>query len=308
MRQMVWIAVGLLGLVLAGILAGRFTPTRPFLANRPKLLDAAATQARDQETWALYSRQFPRGFPRTYGDVSVEMNVLAEAFPWRPEAAAEERLVAAAFEAILKASPFVMFANWVLFSVFFRFLLPLWSLSFATEALGGEREARSLVWLLTRPLPRWSIYLAKFIGVLPWILGFNIGGFGLICLAAGKPGWLAFRLFWPAVAGGGLAFAALFHLFGAALRRPTVVALGYSFFLETILGDMPGLLKRMSVTFYTRCIMFDAAAEYGLTPEKPGVYQPVSGETAWIVLISATAGLLLAGMWWFSRAEYREEA
>jgi hypothetical protein len=157
-------------------------------------------------------------------------------------------------------------------------------------------------------LPRWSIYLAKYIGVLPWILGFNIGGFGLICLAAGEPGRLAFRLFWPAVAVSGVTFASLFHLFGAAVRRPTVVALGYSFFLETILGDMPGLLKRVSVTFYTRCIMFETAAEYGLTPEKPAVYQPVSGTVAWVVLISAAAGLLLAGMWWFTRAEYLEEA
>src|SRR5262249_8211893 len=106
----------------------------------------------------------------------------------------------------------------------------------------------------------------------------------------------------------GLAFAALFHLFGAAVRRPTVVALVYSFFLETILGDMPGLLKRVSVTFYTRCIMFDAAAEYGLTPGKPGVYQPVDGAPAWMVLIGATVVLLAGGMWWFSRAEYGDEA
>src|SRR6516164_4244334 len=165
-----------------------------------------------------------------------------------------------------------------------------------------------MVWLLTRPLPRWSIYLAKYLGVLPWVLGFNIGGFALISLAAGGPGRFAFRLFWPGVAVSGVAFASLFRLFVAAVRRPTVVALGYSFFLETILGDMPGLLKRVSVTFYTRCIMFDAAAEYGLTPEKPSVYQPVTATTAWIVLISASLALLFAGMWWFSRTEYGDYA
>src|SRR5207253_5694026 len=178
---------------------------------------------------------FPRGFPRTYGDVSVELNVLGGALPLRPETAAIERMAAAAFESVLQTSRFQMFARWVLFSLFLSFLLPLWSLSFATEALGGEREARSMVWLLTRPLPRWSIYLAKYVGVLPWILGLNIGGFALICLAAGEPGRLAFRLFWPGVIVSSLAFVALFHLFGAVVRRPTVVALVYSFFLETIL-------------------------------------------------------------------------
>jgi ABC-type Na+ efflux pump permease subunit len=217
-------------------------------------------------------------------------------------------MTAAAFEAVLDSSRFIMFARWVLFSLFLSFLLPLWSLSFATEAVGGEREARSLVWLLTRPLPRWSIYLAKFVGVLPWVLAFNLGGFALICLAAGEPGRLAFRLFWPGVTVSTVAFAALFHLLGATVRRPTVVALVYSFFLETILGDMPGLLKRVSVTFYTRCLMFDAAGEYGLSPERPTVYQPVSGGTAWTVLIAGTVCLLLAGMWWFSRTEYRDDA
>jgi hypothetical protein len=307
MRQMVWIALGLLVLELATILGGRFAPTRAIIANRPQLLSPEAKRSRDREPWSLLSRQFPRGMPQTYGDWSVELNLLGEALPLRPETAAVERMAAAAYESILNASPFLMFSRWVLFSLFLSFLLPLWSLSFATEPLGGEREARSIVWLLTRPLPRWSIYLAKFIGVLPWILGLNIGGFALICLAAGEPGRLAFRLFWPAVAIGGVTFAALFHLFGAAVRRPTVVALAYSFFLETVLGDMPGLLKRVSVTFYTRCIMFDAAADHGLSPEKPGVYQPVDGHTAWVVLISATVGLLFAGMWWFSRTEYREE-
>jgi ABC-2 type transport system permease protein len=307
LRQMVWIAVGLLGLVLANIIGGRFFAARTGATYQPQMLDAAATRARYGELWSLNSRQFPRRVGPSYGDISITMNVLGEAVPLRPESAAFGRMTAAAFESVLQASRFVMFSRWVLFSLFLSFLLPLWSLSFATEALGGEREARSLVWLLTRPLPRWSIYLAKFVGLLPWVLGFNLGGFALICLAAGEPGRLAFRLFWPGVLVSSLAFAALFHLFGAAVRRPTVVALVYSFFLETILGDMPGLLKRVSVTFYARCLMFDAAGEYGLTPERPSVYQPVDGVTAWTVLIVGTVCLLLVGMWWFSRTEYRDD-
>ena len=303
---MVWIAVGLLGLVLINILGGRYFAARNAALYQPQLLGPAATEARYREYWSL-ARRSPRRNGPIYGDTSIELNVLGEALPLPLEAAAIEKMSAAAYESSLQASRFPMFVRWVLFSMFLGVLLPLWSLSFATEAIGGEREARSLVWLLTRPLPRWSIYLAKFIGVLPWIWGFNIGGFGLICLAAGEPGRLAFRLFWPAVAVGSLAFAALFHLFGASVRRPTVVALCYSFFLETVLGEMPGMLKRVSVGFYTRCIMFDAASDFGFSPEKPSVYQPVDGPTAWIVLISATVVLLLAGMWWFSRAEYREE-
>ena len=307
MRQMVWIALGLLGLVLVNILGGQFFAARNASAYQPQLLGPAATEARYGELWALFSWRHPRRVGPTYGDISIDLIALGETAPLAPEAAAIQRAVAASYEAILQTSQFQMFARWVLFSLFLSFLLPIWSLSFATEALGGEREARSLVWLLTRPLPRWSIYLAKFVGLLPWVVGLNLGGFVFICWAAGEPGRLAFRLFCPGVIVSSLAFAALFHLFGAIVRRPTVVALIYSFFLETILGDMPGLMKRISITFYTRCLLFDAAADYGLSPEKPSVYQPVDGTTAWIVLIGATVGLLFVGMWWFSRAEYREE-
>jgi hypothetical protein len=101
-----------------------------------------------------------------------------------------------------------------------------------------------------------------------------------------------------------LAFAALFHLIGSYFRRPAIVALVYAFFLETIFGNMPGYLKRLSISFYTRCMMYDAAAEYGVQPESPSVFLPVSGTTAMVVLLGATVGLLALGTYLFSRTEH----
>jgi len=221
-------------------------------------------------------------------------------------AATVQDAVALAFRNTLQRSPFFIFSNWVVFSVFVGFLLPIWSLSFATEALGGDREGGNLIWLLSRPLSRSAIYLAKFIAVLPWSLALNLGGFGLLCALAGKPGQQAFRLYWPAVLAATLAFSSLFHLMGAVVRRPAVIALVYSFFLETILGTMPGYMKRMSIAFYTRCLMFDAAQDFGVEPDKPSIYLPVSGATAWCVLIGLTVALLAAGMLIFARSEYRD--
>ena len=125
-----------------------------------------------------------------------------------------------------------------------------------------------------------------------------------MCLAAGRPGRVALELYLPAVCWGTLAFSALFCLIGAVFRWPAVVSIVYSFFLEVILGNMPGYLKRVSISFYTRCMMFEAAQGYGVQPEKPSVYLPVDGTTACLVLIGITVALLLAGMVWFSLAEY----
>jgi hypothetical protein len=207
---------------------------------------------------------------------------------------------------VLACSGFQTFSSAVVFLIFLTFLLPAWSLAFATEALGGERENQSLVWLLSRPLPRPAIYLAKFVALLPWSIGLNVVGFVLLCVAAGPPGLLALRLFWPAVVWASFAFSALFLLLGAYFRRPAVVAIVYSFCLEVVLGNMPGYLKRVSIGFYTRCLMFERAGEYGIQPDKPNVYLPVDGLTALAVLVTATAALLALGMWVFSRAQYHD--
>src|SRR5262249_14671092 len=162
----------------------------------------------------------------------------------------------------LQRSGFYVFSNGVVFTLFTTFLLPIWCLSFATEALGAEREAHNLIWVLTRPLSRPAIFLAKFVALLPWSLGLSLGGFGLLCLAGGEPGQTAFQVYWPSVLWGALAFCALFHCMGAWFRRAAVVAIVYSFFLETFMGNMPGHWKRASISFYTRCLMFERAEEH----------------------------------------------
>jgi ABC-2 type transport system permease protein len=205
--------------------------------------------------------------------------------------------------ALYHASGFFVFSSWVVFAAFSSFLLPLWTLSFATEGLGREREARNLLWVLTRPLSRPAIYLAKFAALLPWCLLLNLGGFALICLAGGRPGRLAFTVYWPAAFWGTLAYASLFHLFGALLRRPAVVALLYSFFLEAVAGNMPGQFKRLSISYYVRCLMFDRAHEFGIQPERPQIFAPVGGTTAWLVLAGVTVFCVAIGALLFTRNE-----
>ena len=89
-----------------------------------------------------------------------------------------------------------------------------------------------------------------------------------------------------------------------AFRRPAVVAIVYSFFLETIFGNMPGYLKRASISFYTRCMMFESAHDLHIRPERPHIYLPVSGPVALAVLAAVTLLAVAAGMYLFSRREY----
>ena len=256
--------------------------------------------------WGMDHFREPRGNGMSFQWYADKLESLNAGVPVPSPALAGPTAFVNAYQAALKETGFIVYSRFFVFSVFLTFLLPVWSLSFATDSLGGERESRSLLWLLTRPLGRPSIYLAKFVSVLPWALGLNLGGFTILCLAAGRAGRPALELYWPAVCCGSLAFCALFHLFGAIFRHGAIMALVYSFFLEMILGNMPGNMKRVSVGFYTRCMMFEKAQEFGFEAQKASVYNPVSGSTAAVILLSATVLLVVAGMVVFSRSEYQD--
>ncbi len=241
-----------------------------------------------------------------FSEWSVQAEAMYDLLGRSPGAGALPAGLLASCRAVGAEYGFMVFSRDVVFLAFVSILLPLWSLSFATEAIGGEREGNTMIWLLTRPLPRPAIYLAKFTALLPWTLGMNLGGFALLCLAAGRPGLLALRLFWPAVALATLAFSALFCLMGAYFRRPAVIGLLYFGFLEVLFANLPGYFKRVSIGFFTRCMMFEAAQDYGLQPKKPHVFLPVEGATAQAVLLGLTVAFVVLGTIVFARSQYHE--
>jgi ABC-type transport system involved in multi-copper enzyme maturation permease subunit len=79
--------------------------------------------------------------------------------------------------------------------VFASFVVPICALAFGTASLGGDREDRTLVFLLVRPIPRALIVLAKFTATLPLVLGLVVGSYWLYWRLAGDVGQLAFSLY-----------------------------------------------------------------------------------------------------------------
>jgi hypothetical protein len=284
MREMAYIALALLGLAVA--LVWIFT----------------ATDRWNMNNWRLSRRDGTLDFKEL--TIFLDASISRGASPGIPSVIAMQQAMLAGIRFGMDRSEFYVFSNTVIFSILVSFLLPIWSLSFATQAMAGEREGTSMVWLLTRPLSRPGIYLAKYLAQLPWSLGLTLGGFSLICLVGGRPGAMALAMFWPAILCGTLAFTALFHLIGSFFKRPAIVSLVYAFFLEVWMGNMPGYLKRSSISFYVRCMMFDAGQDYDVRPESPSVYLPVDGSTASWILALTTMALVLLGMLLFSRSEY----
>lgn len=207
------------------------------------------------------------------------------------------------------------FGRWVVVRLFGGFFVPIVAVAFGTAAIGDDRDERSLVHLLVRALPRTGVYLAKLLAVTPIAIAFSMGALALLSAIArismreGSPEVPdVFGLFWPGILLATVAYLSLFHLFGALFRHATVIAIAYVFFIESFLGQVPGILNRLSINFHATTIAFASdetrrLMESGRDVERYLAFDP--GTAAW-ALAGAAVGLLAIGALVFGRREYRD--
>jgi ABC-2 type transport system permease protein len=201
------------------------------------------------------------------------------------------------------------FAEQVIVPIYIAFLMPVLAICYGASAVGGEREDRTLIYLLITPIPRPLIYFVKWLAANALVAGWAGVTLVVLCQTAGESGRNALAPFFAASLLGAVAYSSLFLLFGTTFRHGTVISLAYWFFLEVLFGNMPGIIKRVSVAYYVRCMIYDAGSEMQLGPAgriAREMFLPISGKPATIVLISSIALLLTLGLTVFSRREYRD--
>ena len=126
-------------------------------------------------------------------------------------------------------------------------LVPLLGLIAGTGAIGPEIDDGSIVYLLSKPQPRWKIITTKLMvaigctvvfGAIPtYIAGVILfGDFENLALAYGVAALVA-----------GIAYSAIFLLFGVITRHAVVVGLLYSLVWESIVGNFVTGAKTLSV-------------------------------------------------------------
>jgi ABC-2 type transport system permease protein len=302
-RQVGWVGLGLLALMAVVIGAITHGPVGWKLENRERPI----ANLKDKDGTNPIRMNYQQ-----YGD---ERLTYYQAFPGPPASFAVKSAIFDVYRALLrderflKDFAFLQYSRWVVFSLFLGFLLPLFTLAYGTGAIGGERESRTLLWLYTRPLPRWGLYLAKLLGVLPWCVGICLFGFTVLCLVGGEYGRRAFGIYWPVVVAASLAFGSVFHMVGAVVRRPTVVGLIYVFFFETLVANLPGSLKQFSLSYYIKSLFYNGTAANISTvqPESVDVYAPADSPTAWLTLAIVCIAVTIFGAWRFSVQEPKEE-
>jgi len=190
--------------------------------------------------------------------------------------------------------------------VFASFVVPICAVAYGTASIGGDREDRTLLFLLVRPVPRPLIFLAKFIATLPLVLGLVMGAFFVYCRMGGELGRQAYDLYLPAIFYMTIAYVSLFHFFAVSFRHSTIIALIYSLFMELLLGNMPGIVKRVAINYYGRSLMYAAGVPEGLERPDPQWFEPISASASASALVGIAIGGLLVALVVFQRREYTD--
>lgn len=128
-----------------------------------------------------------------------------------------------------------------------RAVLPLLALVFGTAALGSELDDGTGIYLLTKPIARWRIVLAKLAvaaGLTTALVVPSVVLVGLLVTGIGGPGFEVVGRFVGASIVGAIAYGAVFLALGAATGRALIVGLIYTFLWE---GGLAGLFEGVRV-------------------------------------------------------------
>lgn len=202
-------------------------------------------------------------------------------------------------------------------SLVFGFILVILSVVFGTGVISQEIEQKTIVYLLTRPVPRWRIVLSKFLAaVLATTLTTCVAAVlvAILTFGMGKLGDSRLGRDLAILPIGALAYGALFLLLATLLNRPLMYGLMFAFGWESWVPNMPGNFQKLSVMTYLRVLAPhpDATeAPRGIT-DLLAMLNPktISEAYAWQVLIAVTIIVLAAALLIFTRNEYvpREDA
>jgi hypothetical protein len=178
-------------------------------------------------------------------------------------------------------------------AVHIHILLVVIPLQFGTGLIAQEEEARTLPFLLVRPLSRGSLLVGKFLGA--WLAACVMLVASLVVSAAlllgadGFEGAAAWAGYLPRLAVllivGALAYGVLFTLVGLLAARPALVGVFLAFGWENALAYLPGWIKLLTIRHHLTGLLPRAAV--------PGAsWIAIDPPSAW----AGTATLILAAL------------
>lgn len=134
-----------------------------------------------------------------------------------------------------------------------RILLPFIGLFYAAGVLADDRDRGNLVYILTRPVPRWLIPITKFVASfavasVAVVAGLLATFFLLLGTPEGNVGFLTTPLFISLLAL--FVYGAFFILLGVIVDRPYLIGIAFVIGWETIAGNFVPWVKNLTLTHH----------------------------------------------------------
>jgi len=200
-------------------------------------------------------------------------------------------------------------------SIFVFHILALASAIFTTAIISQEIEQKTIVYLLTRPVPRWKLLTLRYLASV-----IVVSTVGIMCAVLASVGAYHGSGSNPllvkdcvALIVGAFAYGALFLVVSLMFNRAMIICLLFAFGWETAVPNMPGQMYLLSIYSYLQAIAQHPSAGanklLGFLTSSNGD-NTLSASTSYMAMTGFVAVLIGLGSWWFTNFEYlpREDA
>lgn len=199
----------------------------------------------------------------------------------------------------------------IIWLLYIRFILPILGVFYGTSLIADEVDDKTITYLFTRPIPRSSVLLGKYLAylactvllVLPSVMlvYFLIVPVGGGSIAAAFPSLVADL---GMLAVGLASYGAVFSLVGARVKRPLVVGLVFAFGWEPTVLLFPGYLKRLTVAYYLQALVNHEMPQDSAVSVLMQVFHEVPSVAISLLCLAAIVALTL---WLAGRAVEQRE-
>lgn len=192
----------------------------------------------------------------------------------------------------------------------FSATLVLAAIAYGGGIVTSEVLGRTIPFLLTRPVPRWTLFLGKWMGAV--VLTAAISVFACILTAL-----LSFGFEFDTemllrdilvLSAGAVTYVSLFGLLSVLSKRPWLIAAIFGFFWETWVTYVPGDFRRLSVMTYLKQLSphADVGQQDNPLEALSEAFQtaPIDALTCWNTLAVLTILSLALSIAIFSTAEF----
>ena len=159
----------------------------------------------------------------------------------------------------------------MMWGFFIRFSVPVLAVFYGTSLMADEVEDKTLTYLFTRPIPRGSVLLGKYLAYLACTISVVLPAVMLVWLliapigASLGPSFPDLLKDLGMLALGLAVYGTVFALAGAMLKRPLVFGLLFVFGWEMLVMALPGYFKRATVAYYLQGLVPHAMPGSGVS-------------------------------------------